>query len=72
MYWMQRGQRKESDELSLGIIELQRCALCPGRVAQLVGVATPPHKVAGFIPCQGTYLGCGFDPQSLLSLVWAR
>ena len=38
---------------------------CPGWVAQLVGTSTQKvyQKVAGSIPSQGTYLGCGFDPR---------
>ena len=36
----------------------------PGQVAQLVGaLPRAPKRVAGLIPGQGTYLGCGFDPQ---------
>ena len=37
---------------------------CPGQVAQLVGTLSPKGKVVGLIPGQGSYLGCGFDPQS--------
>ena len=33
-------------------------------VAQLVGAFSHNWRVAGLIPSQGTYLGCGFDPQS--------
>ena len=33
-------------------------------VAQLVGALSRSRKVAGSIPGQGTYLGCGFHPQS--------
>ena len=37
---------------------------CPGRLAQLTGAWSHIPKVAGLIPSQGTYLGCGFDPWS--------
>ena len=33
-------------------------------MAQLVGASSCNQKVAGSIPGQNTYLGCGFDPQS--------
>ena len=32
-------------------------------VAQLVGALSCNQKVVGSIPGQGTYLGCGFNPQ---------
>ena len=31
-------------------------------VAQLVGALSHNQRVAGLIPCQGTCLGCGFNP----------
>ena len=34
-------------------------------VAQLVGSSSCDWKVVGLISGQGTYLGCGFHPQSL-------
>ena len=32
--------------------------------AQLVGASSLNQKVVCFIPGQGTYLGCGFNPRS--------
>ena len=33
-------------------------------VAQWVGASSHNQRVSDLIPSQGTYLGCGFDPQS--------
>ena len=35
-------------------------------VDQLVGASSHNQKVAGLIPHQGTYLGCGFNSLSLV------
>ena len=42
-------------------------------MAQLVGASSHHRKVAGSIPGQGTYLGCGLDlwPWCVQSLAWA-
>lgn len=34
----------------------------PGQVAQLVGALSQHRKAVGWVPSQGTYLGCRLDP----------
>ena len=46
------------------ILELKKNTSGPGQVAQLIGVFSHTPKAVGLTLGQGTYLGCGFDPQS--------
>ena len=58
----------------LNVKSLEQCLGALASVAQLVGALSHNRKVAGLVPAQDTYLGCGFHPQSgsVQSPVWVH